>query len=214
MRTILVNDKDGKIALSFRGTHGVLLSKSIPLYPPTMKHPLRLLLIEDSEDDAELLLAEIKGGGFAVTHRRVESAKGTIDALVTGQWDMVISDYNMPQFNGMAALEIVRQHDPDLPFLVISGDIGEDIAVDAMRAGARDYMMKNNLSRLVPAISRELHESTLRRDARQAHLQLEENEARFRAMTSNIPGMVFQLIAGAGGGLVQVILGGKVFATS
>lgn len=166
-----------------------------------MKHPLRLLLIEDSEDDAELLLAEIEKTGFDVTHQRVESAKGVIDALATNQWDVVISDYNMPQFNGIAALEIVRQHDPDIPFLITSGDIGEDIAVDAMRAGAHDYVMKNNLSRLAPAISRELRESTLRRNARQGHIQLEENEARFRAMTSNIPGMVFQLIADTHGAL-------------
>lgn len=164
-----------------------------------MKRPLRLLLIEDSVADAELLLAEIESSGFEVTHRRVESAQGTADALAAEPWDMVISDYNLPQFNGMAAIEIVRQHDPDLPFLITSGAIGEDIAVEAMRAGARDYVMKHNLSRLSPAIDRELREYTLRRSARRARIQLEENEARFRAIVSNIPGMVFQLISDAGG---------------
>ncbi|MEQ1772141.1 MAG: response regulator [Burkholderiales bacterium] len=166
-----------------------------------MTRPLRILLIEDSEDDAELLLAEITSGGFDVTHTRVDSAKGTVDALATGQWDIVISDYTLPQFNGLAAIEIIRIHDPDLPIIITSGNIGEDIAVDAMRAGARDYLMKNNLSRLTPAIDRELRESGLRRDARRAQIQLEENEARFRAIVSNIPGMVFQLLADASGSL-------------
>lgn len=158
-----------------------------------MTRPLRILLIEDSEEDAELLLAEIENGGFDIAHRRVDSAKAIVDALATNQWDIVISDYTLPQFNGLEAIEIVRQHDPDLPFIITSGNIGEDIAVEAMRAGAHDYLMKNNLSRLTPAIDRELRESRLRRDARQTRIQLEDNEARFRAIVSNIPGMVFQI---------------------
>ncbi len=166
-----------------------------------MTRPLRMLLIEDSEEDAELLLTEINNSGYDVTHTRVESAEATIDALATGQWDIVISDYTLPRFNGLAAIEIVRQHDPDLPFIITSGNIGEDIAVEAMRAGAHDYLMKNNLSRLTPAIDRELRESKLRRDARRAQVQLEENEARFRAIASNIPGMVFQLMANTNGTL-------------
>lgn len=165
-----------------------------------MTKPLRLLLIEDSEVDAELLMAEIAAGGFNIRAQRVETAKGTLDALATSPWDLVISDYTLPQFNGLAAVEIVRAHDPDLPIIITSGNIGEDIAVEAMRAGAHDYLMKNNLSRLVPAIERELRESTLRREARQAQTRLEENEARFRAIVSNIPGMVFQLEAGIRGG--------------
>lgn len=166
-----------------------------------MSRPLRLLLIEDSEEDAELLLAEVKGGGYAPTHRRVESAAATRSALAEESWDIVISDYNMPQFTGLDAVRIVWQHDPELPVIITSGNIGEDIAVEAMRAGARDYLMKNNLSRLTPAIDRELHQSQLRREARQARLALEENEARFRAIVSNIPGMVLQLIVDAAGPL-------------
>ncbi len=165
-----------------------------------MNQPLRILLIEDSEEDAELLLAEIRHGGFDPIHRRAETAAATLDALKSELWDVVICDYTMPQFSGLEALKIVRQHDPDLPFIINSGNIGEDIAVEAMRAGAHDYVMKSNLSRLIPAIERELRESQVRRMGRQAQRELEENEARFRAIVSNVPGVVFQLQkAGKGG---------------
>lgn len=159
-----------------------------------MKTPLRLLLIEDSEADAEMLLEEVARCGFDITHKRVDSAKDTREALAEARWDIVISDYHMIGFSGLAALRIVRRRDPDMPFLLTSGVIGEDIAVEAMREGARDYVMKGNLSRLGAAIERELYESGLRRDARRAQAQLKENEARFRAIVSNIPGMVFQLM--------------------
>ena len=158
-----------------------------------MKQPLRILLIEDSEEDAELLLAEVRHGGYEPIHVRVETARDTLAALQSELWDVVISDYTMPQFSGLAALAIVQKHDPDLPFIINSGNIGEDIAVEAMRAGAHDYVMKSNLSRLIPAIERELRESVVRRMGRQAQRELEENEARFRAIVSNVPGVVFQL---------------------
>lgn len=166
-----------------------------------MKRTIRILLIEDSQEDAELLLAEIENGGYGVTHLRVDTAKSTMDALTTGQWDMVISDYNMPQFNGMAAIEIVKMHAPDLPILIISGDMGEAIAVATMRAGANDYLMKGNLSRLAPAIDRELRDYKVRIDARLAQTRLAENEIRFRTLASNIPGMVFQLSSDPSGAL-------------
>ncbi len=165
-----------------------------------MTQPLRILLIEDSEDDAELLLAEIEHGGYTPIHRRADTAAATLEALKSELWDIVICDYTMPQFSGLAALQLVRQHDPDLPFIINSGNIGEDIAVDAMRAGAHDYVMKSNLSRLMPAIERALRESVLRRLGRQAQRELEENEARFRAIVTNVPGVVFQLHADGKGG--------------
>ena len=165
-----------------------------------MKRPLRVLLIEDSEEDAELLLAEVRNGGYEPLHARVYTAEATLDALAGNQWDIVISDYTMPRFSGLAALEIVRQHDPDLPFIISSGNIGEDIAVEAMRAGANDYLMKNNLSRLMPAVERELRESVAHRKGRQAQRELAENEARLRAIVSNIPGVVFQLLREPHGG--------------
>jgi two-component system, NarL family, sensor histidine kinase UhpB len=176
-----------------------------PEFPVTsiaiMKHPLRLLLIEDSVDDAELLLATLDIGGYAVTHERVESAAGVQRALAAGNWDIVISDYTLPQFSGLEALHIVRLRDPDLPFIITSGNIGEDIAVEAMRRGAHDYLMKNNLARLLPAIARELREAGVRRTARHGQMLLEEGEARFRAIMSNLPGMVYELLVSDDGAI-------------
>jgi two-component system sensor histidine kinase UhpB len=158
-----------------------------------MKQLLRILLIEDSADDAELLLAEIRHAGYDPVFRRADTEQSTREALASELWDIVVCDYTMPQFSGLAALKLVKQHDPDLPFIINSGNIGEDVAVEAMRAGAHDYVMKGNLSRLVPAIERELREAVVRRAGRQATRELEENEARFRAIVSNVPGVVFQL---------------------
>jgi PAS domain S-box-containing protein len=125
-----------------------------------------VLLIEDVEDDALLLVRELQQGGFDVTHRRVETADGIEAALGGGEWDLVISDHGMPTFSGFEALTIVRARAPDMPFIVVSGTIREGDAVAAMRAGAHDYVMKGNLSRLVPAVVRELNDVEERRRAR------------------------------------------------
>ncbi len=159
-----------------------------------MNRSLRLLLVEDSEEDAELLLFEIRNGGYDPVHARVYTAAALQAALAQEEWDVVVSDYTMPQFGGLDALKIVRRFDPDLPFIINSGNIGEDIAVEAMHAGAHDYVMKSNLSRLVPAIERELREAVVRRAGRRAQRELLENEARFRAIVSNVPGVVFRLL--------------------
>jgi len=159
-----------------------------------MKRSLRLLLVEDSEEDAELLLFEIRNSGYEPVYTRVYSAVALEAALAQDEWDIVVSDYTMPQFGGLDALKIVRRFDPDLPFIINSGNIGEDIAVDAMQAGAHDYVMKSNLSRLVPAIERELREAVVRRAGRRAQRELLENEARFRAIVSNVPGVVFRML--------------------
>ena len=159
-----------------------------------MKRSLRLLLIEDSEEDAELLLFEVRKGGYEPSFSRVFTADALKEALAGDEWDVVISDYTMPQFSGLEALKIVHRSFPDMPFIINSGNIGEDIAVGAMHAGAHDYVMKSNLSRLVPAIERELREAALRRESRRAELELLENEARFRAIVSNVPGVVFRLL--------------------
>lgn len=158
-----------------------------------MSQPLHILLIEDSEVDAELLLEQIRHAGYEPIYRRIDTAAATLDALTNEAWEIVISDYTMPQYSGLDALKLVKQHDPDLPFIISSGNIGEDIAVEAMRAGAHDYVMKSNLSRLVPAIERELRESKIRHTARRAQRAHEEDEARFTAIVANIPGVVFQL---------------------
>ena len=130
--------------------------------------PLRVLIIEDSENDTELLLRELRRGGYVPEFKRVETPDGMNEALSMQSWDIVISDYAMPRFNGLQALKILQEKDIDIPFIIISGSIGENVAVEAMRAGAHDYLMKNNLARLLPAIERELREVHVRQGRRQA----------------------------------------------
>jgi len=129
----------------------------------TELRPLRLLLVEDTEDDARLLLRTLGKGGFLPDFLRVDTPESLRAALGAGGWDIVISDYTMPEFGGLQALAIAKQHDPDLPFIIVSGNIGEDVAVGAMRAGAQDYVLKTNLARLAPAIARELEDAATRR---------------------------------------------------
>lgn len=130
--------------------------------------PIRILLIEDSADDATLLLREIKRGGFDPQSLRVDTFEDTESALQTQNWDIIISDYSMPNFNGMEALQLAKESGKDLPFILISGTIGEEYAVRAMKAGASDYLMKDNLTRLIPAIERELKEAKNRNARKRA----------------------------------------------
>jgi len=127
-----------------------------------MKTVLRILVIEDSEDDALLVLHQIKKGGYDIEYERVETAERMKAALKDKKWDIILSDYKMPCFNGLEALTVLKESGIDIPFIVISGTIGEDVAVETMKAGAHDYIMKNNLQRLFPAIERELRESKSR----------------------------------------------------
>jgi diguanylate cyclase (GGDEF)-like protein len=136
---------------------------------------LRLLLIEDSPDDAALVVRELTRGGYDVDFDRVDTPDALVAALKRQSWDIVVADYTMPGFTGTAALTLLRQHDADLPFIFVSGTIGEDAAVAAMRTGAHDYLMKGSLKRLIPAVERELRDAGVRRerrrvDARLAHL--------------------------------------------
>ncbi len=137
-----------------------------------MKRLLHLLLIEDSEDDALLLLRVLRKSEIGVTHERVQRADDMRQALQEREWDIVIADYSMPNFNGLEAIAIHREMELDIPFILVSGTIGEDIAVQAMKAGAHDYVMKDNLTRLVPAIERELQETQERRARRLAEEKL------------------------------------------
>jgi len=147
-----------------------------------MATPLRVLIVEDSADDAKLLLRELKRGGYAVTSERVDTAKDMRAALKKSEWDIVISDHQMPRFDSLAALKLVREQELDLPFIIVSGSIGEDVAVEAMKAGAHDYVMKDKLARLLPAIKRELREAEVRRKRRRAEKALRELAERFRAI--------------------------------
>ena len=125
--------------------------------------PLRLLQVEDTADDAALVQLALSRAGYDVLARRVASAEELRRELHQSEWDLVIADYTMPGFSGTKALAIVREQHPDLPFIFVSGTIGEDTAVSAMRTGAHDYIMKGNLTRLAPAVERELREAAVRR---------------------------------------------------
>jgi signal transduction histidine kinase len=132
-----------------------------------MPVPLRVLLVEDSEDDGALIARELRRGDYAPLIRRVET-EADMRAALGDPWDIVISDYALPRFSGPAALALLRASGLDIPFIVVSGAIGEEVAVASMRAGAHDYLMKDNLARLVPAIQRELREAEERQRRRRA----------------------------------------------
>jgi signal transduction histidine kinase len=134
--------------------------------------PLRLLLVEDSEDDAVLLLRELWRSGYDVSHVRVETREAMEQALAAGPWDVVVADYALPHFDGLSAFSMVRQRGLDLPFLIVSGKIGEDVAVAAMKAGVHDFVLKDRLGRLGPAVARELREAELRAERRKLQEQL------------------------------------------
>lgn len=133
-----------------------------------MSKPLRVLIVEDSEDDALFLLHELRKGGYAVTSERVDTAPAMSAALEKQAWDVVIADYVMPHFSAPDALILLRSKRLDLPFIVVSGKIGEDIAVATMKSGAHDYIMKGNLKRLVAAVEREMREAVERQERRRA----------------------------------------------
>jgi signal transduction histidine kinase len=137
-----------------------------------MSTPLHLLLIEDFEDDALLVLRELRRSGYDVTHKRVETAEALVNALDAGPWDAIIADYALPRFDALAAFSLVQQRGLDIPFLIVSGQIGEDTAVAAMRAGVHDFLLKDRLSRLGPAVARELREAALRAERRKMQEQL------------------------------------------
>ena len=138
-----------------------------------MTIPLRALIVEDSEDDTLLLVRQLRQGGFAPEHARVETADDMRSHLEHGTWDIVFSDFTMPHFSAFNALELLHASGLDLPFIIVSGTIGEDRAVAAMKAGAHDYILKDNTKRLLPAVERELREAEVRRERHRAeeHVQ-------------------------------------------
>jgi diguanylate cyclase (GGDEF)-like protein len=133
-----------------------------------MPKPLNALIVEDSEDDTELLLRELRRSGYNPFHTRVDTPQAMQSELTVRQWDIVFSDFSMPHFNAFDALALLRSTGLDLPFIIVSGTIGEDRAVTAMKAGAHDYILKGHLKRLVPAVERELREASMRQERRQA----------------------------------------------
>ena len=150
-----------------------------------MHRPLRVLIIEDSEDDAELLLYELERHGYDPISERVDTPVAMNASLNKQQWDIVIADYTLPNFSAPAALNLLKKRALDLPFIIVSGTIGEDIAVAAMKAGAHDYLMKGKLARLAPAVERELREASERHQRRVAERTIRQNEERFRLLIEN-----------------------------
>jgi signal transduction histidine kinase len=139
---------------------------------PTARKPLRLLLVEDSEDDAELVTAELRQGGYDVDVLRVETAEEMTAALRAGGRDIVISDYALPTFSAPAAFKALREVGVDLPFIMVSGTVGEEVAVELMRIGVHDFVLKGNLRRLTSVVERELRDAAMRRDQGQIRQQL------------------------------------------
>ncbi|HUR35762.1 MAG TPA: response regulator [Vicinamibacterales bacterium] len=133
---------------------------------------LKLLVVDDSDVDAELTVRELSRAGFAITWRRVDTGASMAAALREEPWDLVLSDFRMPQFSGLEALSLARDADRDLPFILVSGAVGQDLAVEIMRAGAHDYVAKDRLFRLGPAVERELRDARTRRAHRRAELEL------------------------------------------
>jgi two-component system cell cycle sensor histidine kinase/response regulator CckA len=145
-----------------------------------MNKSLKVLIVEDSDCDARLLLNELKRGGYEPLAKRVETRQTMENALEKQEWDIVIADYVMPCFSGVDALKLVQDRMLDLPFIIVSGNIDDDVAVSAMKAGAQDYLHKNNLARLNAAIERELRQAETRRERRQAEQALKESEEQYR----------------------------------
>lgn len=151
-----------------------------------MAQALQVLIVEDEEDDALLIVRELARGGYAPAYQRVETEAAMRAALAAQPWDLIISDYAMPAFSGTAALETVQSFGLDVPFIIVSGAIGEDMAVAAMKAGAHDYVMKGALGRLTPAVGRELQEAEIRRAKRRSERALRDAHQRLRALSSRM----------------------------
>jgi CheY-like chemotaxis protein len=155
---------------------------------------LRVLLVEDDEDDAVLLLAHLRRSGYEITCSRVDTAEGMLLALTQAEWDAVISDYSVPGFGALPALELLQSTARDLPFIIVSGAVGEETAVGAMKAGAHDFLLKNRLERLVPALERELKDAEARREHRKVEAErqrligeLQAALARVRVLSGLLP---------------------------
>jgi hypothetical protein len=151
-----------------------------------MSKPLRVLILEDHEVDAELVLLELHRGGYAAEWERVWTPEAFRSALRRKRWEVILSDYQMPRFTALAALEILHAERADIPFILVSGSVGEAVAVEAMRAGARDFFPKTNLTRLTAAIGREVAEAQVRRERKQAVEQLRQAEERYRLVIEHV----------------------------
>lgn len=166
-----------------------------PSPPAPASRPLRVLVVEDSEFDARVMLNELRMGGYEPHYRRVETAEQMRAALTEQTWDVVLADYHLPEFSAPKALQLLHELGLDIPFVVVSGGIGDDIAVECMRSGAHDYLMKGNLARLAPAVERELREAKVRTARAEAEQQMRESELRYRLLWETCPDAVLLMDA-------------------
>ena len=175
----------GTAATDLSRIDGILAGMAPPTPQVLLPVELRVLHLEDSELDHELTLAHLARGGLKVAVRRIDSEAEFLAAL-DDEWDIVISDYNLPGFSGLVALDLLKAHGRDMPFILVSGEIGEDTAVEAMRNGASDYLLKNNLSRLVPALLHAVEATETRRARVRADRELDESKQRLRELAQHL----------------------------
>jgi signal transduction histidine kinase len=143
-------------------------------------------MVEDSEPDAVLVLEELRRAGYTPDFERVTTARAFLKALDSRKWDFIIADYSLPGFGGMPALSLLRERGLDLPFIIVSGTIGEDQAVAAMKSGAHDYLLKGKLARLAPAVERELRDARVRRERQEAEQDLRTSREQLRALAAHL----------------------------
>jgi len=162
------------------------------------KTPICALMVEDVEDDALLMEAELRRHGYEVTFERVDTEEAMRSALLEKNWDVILCDFTLPHFSGNAALELAKECGSDAPLIFVSGTIGEEAAVQAMKAGAQDYVMKTNLARLAPAVERELRDAQTRRESRRAEIAMRESEHKYRSLFEALSDAVFVLDEASG----------------
>lgn len=156
-----------------------------------MIRSIRVLIVEDNADDAYLAVRELEKAGYKVDSYRCDDSVVFMEKLSSERWDLVISDYSLPGFSGIHVLEMVKELTPETPCIMVTGQMGEEFAVEAMRAGARDYILKGTWSRLAPAIDRELREAEIRRQKRETEQKLSEQQEIYRAvLEQSIDGLV------------------------